>query len=128
MLFRSPRVQNQYMRVVTEQGNLKAKNKIFEVFKVCNASWRGLGKIPQSGLKIKNEFSQFDVGKAFSIHNKRCAISDKLSRCRCGDILKGLIFPKACPLFLKACKPEHPIGPCMVSSEGACNAYYKYKK
>jgi len=123
-----PCVQNQYMRAVTQKGNLKAKNKIFDVFKVCNASWRGLGEISQSGLKIKNEFSQFDAGKAFSIHNKRCAISDKLSRCRCGDILKGLISPKDCPLFLKACKPEHPIGPCMVSSEGACNAYYKYKR
>jgi len=123
-----PCVQNQYVRVVTKQGNLKAKNKIFEVFKVCGASWRGLGKIPQSGLKIKDEFSQFDAGKTFSIHDKRCVISDKLSRCRCGDILKGLISPKDCPLFSKACKPDHPIGPCMVSSEGACNAYYRYKR
>ena len=123
-----PCVQNQYMRVVTKQGNLKAKNKIFEVFKVCGASWRGLGKIPQSGLKIKDEFADFDAEKAFSINDKRYAISDKLSRCRCGDILKGLISPRDCPLFSKACKPDHPIGPCMVSSEGACNAYYKYKR
>mgnify|MGYP001605535656 CR=1 FL=1 len=123
-----PCVQNQYMRVVTPQGNLKAKNKIFDVFKVCNASWRGLGEIPQSGLKIKNEFSQFDAEKKFSFNYELRVTSYELRKCRCGDILKGLISPKDCPLFLKACKPEHPIGPCMVSSEGACNAYYKYKK
>jgi len=123
-----PCVENQYTRVVTRGGNLKAENKIFEVFKVCDASWRGLGKIPQSGLKIKDEFSDFDAEKAFSINAKPCVISDKLSRCRCGDILKGLISPKDCPLFSKACKPGHPIGPCMVSNEGTCNAYYRYKR
>jgi len=122
-----PCVQNQYMRVVTKQGNLKAKNKIFEVFKVCGASWRGLGKIPKSGLKIKKELSMFDAEKRFSIRYPLSAIRYPLSKCRCGDILKGLILPKDCPLFSRACKPEHPIGPCMVSSEGACNAYYKYQ-
>jgi hydrogenase expression/formation protein HypD len=123
-----PCVQNQYMRVVTKQGNLKAKNKISEVFKVCDASWRGLGKIPQSGLKIKTEFSQFDAEKKFSFSCELRVTSYELRKCRCGDILKGLISPKECPLFSKACKPEYPVGPCMVSSEGACNAYYKYKK
>ncbi len=123
-----PCVQNEYMRVVTRQGNIKAKNTIFEVFKVSDASWRGLGRIPRSGLKIKKRFSDFDAAKIFSISDRRRALGGEFARCRCGDVLKGLISPKACSLFSKVCKPEHPIGPCMVSSEGACNAYYKYRR
>jgi len=122
-----PRVDNQYMRVVRRQGNTKARKTIFEVFKVSDASWRGLGKIPQSGLKLKDEFSDFDAAKIFLINDRQRTLSAKLARCRCGDVLKGLISPKECPLFLQVCKPEHPIGPCMVSSEGACNAYYRYR-
>lgn len=122
-----PQVANQYTRVVTRQGNLKAQKIISQVFKVCDASWRGLGKIPQSGLKIKEGFSQFDAEKVFLIHHKPYAISNKQKRCRCGDMLKGLISPLDCPLFSKTCTPDNPIGPCMVSSEGTCNAYYKYR-
>ena len=121
-----PQVANQYIRVVKRQGNLKAKKIISEVFRVANASWRGLGKIPNSGLKIKNEYSRFDAERAFPINNKRYVISNKQKQCRCGDILKGLVSPLDCPLFSKVCQPDNPVGPCMVSSEGACNAYYKY--
>lgn len=123
-----PKVANQYLRVVTKQGNLQAQKKIKQVFKIADASWRGLGKIPQSGLKIRKEFSQFDAEKVFCICDKRYAISDKQNRCRCGDVLKGLLSPPECQLFAKVCIPDNPIGPCMVSSEGACNAYFKYKK
>jgi hydrogenase expression/formation protein HypD len=124
---KKPSVANQYVRVVTKNGNSKAKNIMQRVFAVSDASWRGLGEIPKSGLKIKKEFSQFDAEKMFSIGDKRYAISDRQKRCRCGDVLKGLISPPECQLFAKACIPDNPIGPCMVSSEGACNALYKYR-
>ncbi len=123
-----PRVQNQYIRAVTQGGNQKAKNTIFKVFKICDSYWRGLGRIPHSGLKIKKEFSVFDAEEAFHISDKPSAASGILTKCRCGDVLKGLISPRDCILFSKVCNPDEPIGPCMVSSEGACNAYYKYKR
>lgn len=123
-----PFVANQYMRVVTRSGNLKAQKIISQVFKIADASWRGLGKIPKSGLKIKKELSCFDAEKVFPIADKRLAISDKQKNCRCGEVLKGLIKPDKCLLFRKVCSPENPYGPCMVSLEGACNVYYKYRK
>ncbi|MBI5144877.1 MAG: hydrogenase formation protein HypD [Candidatus Omnitrophica bacterium] len=123
---KSPRVANQYMRVVKREGNPKAKRIIAEVFKISDAAWRGFGKITQSGLKVKEKYSMFDAEKIFSIkrttHN-----APRTTQCRCGDVLKGLISPSDCPLFAKLCSPENPIGPCMVSSEGTCNAYYKYR-
>ena len=121
-----PCVQNQYMRVVTPQGNLKAKKIISQVFQVVDASWRGLGRIPRSGFRIKDEFWRFDAEKKFSLSYELRVTSYELRKCRCGDILKGLIYPLDCPLFSKTCKPDNPIGPCMVSSEGTCNAYYRY--
>jgi hydrogenase expression/formation protein HypD len=122
-----PRVQNQYMRAVTSQGNLKAQKAINEVFKTSDTSWRGLGIIPESGLRIKDKFSGFDAEKKFNLSRKPRALSRELRKCRCGDILKGLISPAECPLFAKTCDPQRPLGPCMVSSEGACNAYYRYR-
>jgi hydrogenase expression/formation protein HypD len=134
-------VANQYKRVVNVDGNRKAQQIISEVFIPYDAFWRGLGKIPRSGLKLKKEFSQFDAGRQFPISRKPTCLpagrqatltagrqaSSRLQKCRCADVLKGLIYPLECPLFGKACLPEHPYGPCMVSSEGACNAYYKYR-
>ena len=121
-----PSVVNQYRRVVTRQGNIKAKRIISDVFGVSDASWRGLGIISKSGLKLKSELSEFDAEKNFKLKlDTQYSIFD--IRCRCGDILKGLISPPECPLFSKACSPDNPIGPCMVSSEGTCNAYYKYR-
>lgn len=121
-----PCVANQYVRVVTKQGNIRARKIILNVFNVCGAWWRGLGRISQSGLKIRDEFSQFDAERAFGIKRKT-QYAKRNTQCRCGDVLKGLISPLDCPLFFKLCSPENPIGPCMVSSEGACNAHYKYR-
>jgi hydrogenase expression/formation protein HypD len=122
-----PRVKNQYLRAVKTQGNPKARRIIAEVFKISDASWRGLGKIPHSGLEIKGGFSRFDAERALGIKCAKVALQ-RTMRCRCADVLKGIILPPACPLFLKACRPDNPFGPCMVSSEGACNAYYRYKR
>jgi hydrogenase expression/formation protein HypD len=127
-----PRVINQYVRVVRQKGNPKAQKIISKVFKISDSSWRGLGSIAQSGLKIKNEFSNFDAERVFSVklqtpNSLPGRQAGKLqTQCRCGDILKGLISPMDCLLFAKTCSPDNPKGPCMVSAEGACNAHYKY--
>ena len=120
-------VTNQYSRVVKRNGNCRAQNTINKVFRATDTYWRGLGIIPKSGLKIREEFSEFDAYRVFSLSDVPGEASDKEKKCRCADILKGLISPLECPLFSKACRPDSPIGPCMVSSEGACNAYYKYR-
>jgi hydrogenase expression/formation protein HypD len=122
-----PRVENQYSRAVVKTGNLKAQRIIRQVFKTSDAYWRGLGKIPKSGLKINNEFSRVDIESIFPLKETGRVIDRKQKSCKCADILKGLILPLDCPLFGKACSPDNPIGPCMVSTEGACNAYYKYR-
>ncbi len=114
----------QYTRAVKEEGNLKAKEVMEEVFSPCDANWRGFGLIPQSGLCFKEEYKEFDVNSHFDI--KVDEAKEPLS-CRCGDVLKGKIIPPQCPLFAKVCRPANPIGPCMVSSEGSCAAYYKYR-
>ncbi|MFH1339235.1 MAG: hydrogenase formation protein HypD [Candidatus Omnitrophota bacterium] len=121
------RVQNQYSRVVKKNGNPKAKAIIKEVFKVSIAAWRGIGEIPKSGLKLRDEFSDFDAEKVMPADIAHKKLNKKLKKCRCGEVLKGMIEPVQCPLFRKACRPESPLGPCMVSSEGTCNAYYRYK-
>ena len=122
-----PTVENQYMRVVTKSGNRKATNIIYKVFKVADTFWRGFDKVPQSGLSLKEIYSRFDTERVFSVELKIQEPKGKTPG-RCGDVLKGLIFPRDCPLFLKVCNPQNPVGPCMVSSEGACNAYYRYKR
>jgi hydrogenase expression/formation protein HypD len=129
-----PKVENQYSRVVTRNGNTKAVKIINKVFKVTDANWRGLGKFRGSGLKIRNEYVNFDAASVFSLSHpclsgrqEPTAISRQQKRCRCAEVLKGLIRPDECALFKKSCSPENPFGPCMVSIEGACNAYYKYR-
>jgi len=122
-----PAVENQYQRAVKTYGNPKAKRIIAKVFKVEDASWRGLGDIPNSGLKIRDEFRRFEVENRFPISHKSQVTSHKSGKCKCADVLKGLIQPTECSLFSRTCKPDNPIGPCMVSSEGACNAYYRYR-
>ena len=124
---KNPKVANQYVRVVKRNGNLKAKRLMAQIFKTADAYWRGLGKIPKSGLKIKNDFSQFDAEKIFSLKQANRQTGKQATQCQCGDILKGLVSPLDCVLFSKVCRPDNPIGPCMVSSEGACSAYYRYK-
>ncbi|MGD9015674.1 MAG: hydrogenase formation protein HypD [Candidatus Omnitrophota bacterium] len=122
-----PQVKNQYVRAVKKNGNPKARAIINEVFKISDANWRGLGVIPSSGLKIKDKFSNFDAEQTISAKFKYKSAVKEQKRCRCGDVLKGIIRPLECPLYARACTPGNPYGPCMVSSEGACNAYYRYK-
>lgn len=120
-----PKVEIQYERVVRPSGNKLAQSILKDVFKVADSEWRGLGLIPKSGLAIRREFSSLDSEKNFEIKPVK-RIGDKKG-CICGEILKGLKTPPDCRLFDRGCSPEHPIGPCMVSSEGTCSAWYTYK-
>ncbi|MGE5655610.1 MAG: hydrogenase formation protein HypD [Actinomycetota bacterium] len=117
-------VENQYSRLVQAQGNPVALNAIHQVFEVRETfAWRGLGDIPNSGLKIRPKYAQFDAEAKFTLPNLKVADH---KACQCGEILKGVLKPWQCKVFGTACTPETPIGTCMVSSEGACAAYYKY--
>jgi hydrogenase expression/formation protein HypD len=127
IILNKPYVANQYTRVVTQTGNPRAKRMINRVFKVSGSNWRGFGLIPDSGLRLRKEFADFDASRIFS-GMKKHPETKPVQQCRCADVLKGLISPADCPLFAKACQPDNPIGPCMVSSEGACNAYYKFRR
>ncbi len=95
-----------------------------EMLETKDSYWRGLGLIPQSGLKIKKEYSAYDAEIKFNLRIK--GGSGDLPGCRCGEVLQGLISPPQCPLFVEKCNPDSPYGPCMVSFEGACFVYYKY--
>ncbi len=118
-------VKSVYSAVVTKDGNITAQKMIAEVFEPSDGYWRGLGKIQESTLELKPEFSKFDAFKKFGL--SKAPVEDK-SGCRCGEVLCGLITPPECPLFSKACTTQTPVGPCMVSSEGTCAAYYKYQR
>jgi hydrogenase expression/formation protein HypD len=118
-----PKVEIQYTRVVKPEGNQKARDLVENVFDFTDASWRGLGTIKQSALKIRTEFEQFDSEKVFNIKIRK-PIEPK--GCICGQVLKGLNRPSDCKLFGKVCTPENPTGACMVSSEGACNVFFRY--
>ncbi|MDD2856108.1 MAG: hydrogenase formation protein HypD, partial [Desulfuromonadaceae bacterium] len=117
------RVEIQYSRAVTWDGNKKAQEILARVFEPCDAVWRGLGLLPGSGLKISEEFAVFDAGKVLSLDVPETMENPA---CRCGDVLKGKLTPFDCPLFSTVCTPEAPVGACMVSSEGTCAAAYKY--
>ncbi len=119
-----PKVEIQYKRIASPGGNPMARAVIYKVFEKCGSIWRGIGNVADSGLKIKKAYEDFDAEIKF---RPKVAPPKENKRCRCGDVLKGLITPVECALFAKACAPEHPVGACMVSSEGACAAYYKYK-
>ena len=119
-----PRVENQYKRAVSPEGNVLAQNMIGRCLEPRADLWRGLGRIENSGLGFRAEFSDFDAEKKFSI---RYGEETGPSACRCGDVICGRISPSRCPMFGKRCTPEDPVGPCMVSSEGACAAAYKYQ-
>ena len=117
------RVENQYARVVRADGNPKAQALMARYLEPVDAAWRGMGSIPASGLGLRPEFAGYDAAKRFGID---LAPGRQHAGCRCGDVIKGKLCPTACPLFSVACTPDHPVGPCMVSSEGTCAAYYKY--
>ncbi len=116
-------VEIQYSRIVKPEGNLKAQALLAEVFKPCDASWRGIGEIPHSGLCLRPEFAPFDAEVQFSV---AVEAPKEHAGCLCGEILKGKVVPKDCKLFRTVCTPEDPVGACMVSSEGTCAAEYKY--
>ncbi len=120
-----PTISNLYRKVVRPGGNVVAQELLDEIFAHTDAEWRGLGTIPDSGLAIRQEYGAFDAAKKFNIERRSVKLHPG---CRCGDILKGIIKPHQCPLFNGRCTPENPIGPCMVSSEGTCAAYYLYRE
>jgi len=120
-----PSVEIQYKRSVKEEGNKKALRIMDEVFEVTDSEWRGFGEIPESGLRIKDIYEGFNVEKKLTVEVRE---SREFPDCICGDILKGIKTPEDCKLFKKVCNPENPVGPCMVSSEGTCAAYFKYGK
>jgi hydrogenase expression/formation protein HypD len=117
------KVEIAYKRGVTPEGNLQAQKIMQQVFEPCPANWRGMGKVPDSGLKLRHKFADYDAEVAFDIKPEP-AIEPK--GCICGEILRGVKTPADCRLFRKICTPENPVGPCMVSSEGSCSAYYLY--
>jgi hydrogenase expression/formation protein HypD len=118
-----PRLVNAYPRAVTEPGNRKAQEILARVFEPADASWRGIGLIPSSGLRIRAAYAAHDAGQRFAL---KAAEARPPKGCACGEILMGKKTPPECPLYKKACTPMDPVGPCMVSSEGTCAAYYRY--
>lgn len=120
-----PLVLNQYTRVVREKGNRDAQLIMNEVFKPCDSIWRGMGSIPDSGYALRDDFSDFDAETRFDLSVEP---TPEPPGCICGQVITGSAEPTECPLFAKNCTPTNPIGPCMVSGEGTCSAYYKYKR
>jgi hydrogenase expression/formation protein HypD len=118
-------VEIQYRRAVSWEGNVQARDVMDEVFEPADASWRGLGTIPASGLQVRDSWQRFDASHRFAMPAIRIA---EHPGCRCGEVLRGVLQPPQCALFRKACTPEQPLGPCMVSSEGTCGAYYRYHR
>jgi hydrogenase expression/formation protein HypD len=117
------KVEIAYRRGVQPEGNPQALKLMEQVFQPCPADWRGMGEVPGSGLKLRKEYQRFDAESAFEIEP---GPTFEPEGCICGDILRGVKTPLDCRLFGKACTPEYPVGPCMVSSEGTCSAYYLY--
>jgi len=118
------RVDNAYPRAVTREGNLKAKRLMYEVFEPVDLEWRGFPVIPQSGLRLKPEFAGYDAQKKYDLEIRHV---DKHSACICDKVLRGVARPSDCRLFGKACTPRTPVGPCMVSHEGACKIWHLYE-
>lgn len=118
-----PKVDNCYTRAVTDAGNIRAQHLISEVFAPADSEWRGLGTIPGSGLVLREQYRRFDGMEQLAIPVQSAR---EPKGCRCGEILKGRLLPPDCPLYGTACTPLQPVGPCMVSNEGTCAAYFRY--
>jgi hydrogenase expression/formation protein HypD len=116
-------VENQYVRSVRRDGTLPARDLVAKVFRLVDRKWRGIGEIPGSGLALREEFADFDAEYRFGLGDMRV---EEPAECRAGDVLRGRLKPFQCPAFGGRCTPEHPLGAPMVSSEGACAAYYNY--
>jgi hydrogenase expression/formation protein HypD len=109
--------------VVTREGSREAQQLIARLMEPCDAEWRGLGVIPGSGLRLREAYAAYDARKKFALP----PITGRGNpACRCGEVLQGKCKSTDCPLFDKVCTPQHPVGACMVSNEGACSAYYQY--
>lgn len=117
-------IKNKYERVVRKDGNILAASLIDEFFDTRNDIWRGMGEVKLSGFKLKEAFRAHDIEYIYPIKNYS---EEKKSACQCGEVLKGKIKPFECKLFEKVCNPDNPVGPCMVSGEGSCAAYYRYR-
>ena len=120
---RTPFFKNCYPRVVRPEGNPAARQLTSEIMEPCDAEWRGLGVIPRSGLRLRAEYAAWDARKKFALPP---VTGRGNPACRCGTVLRGDCKPTDCPLFGKLCTPQHPVGACMVSGEGACSAFYQY--
>ncbi len=118
------RVFNEYSRCVRKEGNKLAKKIMGDVFQVCDSEWRGIGNLPSSGLKLRDEFSELDAAGRFGVEKKPGI--GMPAGCRCSEVLLGSASPTDCRLFGSGCTPDHPIGPCMVSSEGTCRIWFLY--
>jgi hydrogenase expression/formation protein HypD len=116
-------VVNQYSRVVTAGGNVCAQAMMARYLEPVDAAWRGIGVLPASGLGLRPEYARYDAERR---HGVIVGLGSENPACACGDVLKGKLRPPQCPLFGKVCSPDHPVGPCMVSVEGTCSAYFKY--
>ena len=125
ILNRQANVTNMYSRAVSEEGNPTARELVSRYFIPVEAAWRGIGNVPESGLEIRNEYRRFRVEEKYPLP---VADSKPPKGCACGEVLKGKMWPHECPLFDNGCNPVYPVGPCMVSSEGACSAYYRYHR
>jgi hydrogenase expression/formation protein HypD len=112
-----------YTRGVMPEGNTAARALMDRIFEPVDADWRGIGVIPGTGLGIRDEYAKYDAMKRLAVDVPE---PRDIPGCQCGDVLRGVTLPYECRLFGRACTPEHPIGPCMVSSEGSCAAYYRY--
>ena len=117
--------ENQYARSVSYLGNLPAQRILQEVYEVCDRKWRGIGPIPQSGLRLRPEFAGFDAEKVFGTGATHV---EEPAECISAEVLQGLKKPVDCPAFGRPCTPENPLGALMVSPEGACAAYYQYRR
>lgn len=117
-------VENQYARAVRRDGNVHAQDLIREVFEIVPRKWRGVGEIPESGLGLRERYRDYDAERRFSVAD---CTAEESPDCRSGLVLQGLLKPDKCPAFGTMCTPEHPLGATMVSSEGACAAYYRYR-
>jgi hydrogenase expression/formation protein HypD len=116
-------VENQYVRSVKRDGNQPAQELVARVFHLVDRKWRGIGEIPGSGLALREEFAEFDAERRFAVEGIH---TEESTACHAGEVLRGLLKPFECPAFGKECTPDHPLGAPMVSSEGACAAYYNY--
>jgi hydrogenase expression/formation protein HypD len=124
-----PKVVNMYPRCVTREGNARAQEKLWRVFRPAGGNWRGIAHVPNGNLRLRDELAAYDARKRFDIDLSRVwqgAPSPLVEQCICGDIMAGIASPHGCPLFGKQCVPDTPVGACMVSSEGTCRIWHQY--